>query len=202
LTAVVGRDRELGVLAQYFWGQREDAATLVLEGAAGVGKTTLWRAGVELAAESRRVLSVRPVEAEAKLAYGALADLIGPVVDAVLPVLPPPQREALEIALLLAAPSGPPPDPRAIGTALLGVMRRLAEGAALVVAIDDVQWLDPSSAEVLGFAFRRLAPIPISVLLARRLNGSETVELAAGAVTRVSVSSAGCHRAARGRARP
>jgi DNA-binding CsgD family transcriptional regulator len=187
LTVVVGRDRELELLAQYFRGHREAAATLVLDGAAGVGKTTLWKAGIELAEESRRVLSVRPVEAEAKLAYGGLADLIGPAVDEVLPFLPPPQRGALEIALLLAAPSGPPPDPRAIGTALVGVMSVLAEAAPVVVAIDDVQWLDPSSAEVLGFALRRLASVPITVFLARRIDGSETRDLTAGPVTRVSV---------------
>jgi AAA ATPase domain len=77
---------------------------VVAEGEPGIGKTTVWKAGLEVAkAQGSVVLSCRPVEAEVKLAFAALADLLAPVVDAGLDDLPAPQREALEVALLRAA---------------------------------------------------------------------------------------------------
>ena len=75
---------------------------LLLEGEAGIGKTTLWSRGVELASErSYRVLSCRPSGSEAQLSFVALGDLLVDAVEEVLPVLPTPQANALEVALLL-----------------------------------------------------------------------------------------------------
>jgi len=185
----MGRDHELALLERFFRTTAQSARTLVLEGAAGAGKTTLWRSGLDFAARSQRVLSVRPVEAEAKLGYGALADMVEPVVDEVLPVLPAPQRKALEVALLRAEPEGPPLDQRALGTALVSSIRALVLDRPLVLAIDDVQWLDASSAEVLVFACRRLEHERVSVFLARRVNGDRgaAVEVSVGDVTRLPV---------------
>ena len=86
------------------------------------------------------------------------------MLDATLPRLVPVQRRALEVALLLRESDGRPPDARLLGLALLSVVRALAEDAPLLVALDDVQWADPSSAEVLRFVLRRLEDEPVAVL--------------------------------------
>ncbi len=102
------------------------------------------------------------------LSYATLGDLLGPVIDHALTGLPPPQRRALEVALLLADPEAEPPDQRAIAVALLAALRTLAAGDGLVVAVDDLQWLDPDSERALAFALRRLTDEPLLALLARR----------------------------------
>jgi predicted ATPase len=98
------------------------------------------------------VLACRAAESEARLSYAALGDLL----DFELPDLPTPQRRARDAALLRAEVEGAPPDQRAVSLASLGVLRALAASAPLIVAIDDVQWLDTPSARVLAFVVRRL----------------------------------------------
>ena len=156
----------------------EGPRTLVLEGAAGIGKTTVWVAGVELARErGLRVLSSRPAEAEQAFAFAGLGDLLEDALGEVLPALPPPRRRALEIALLLEEAQDPL-DPRALGVAVRSALELLVETQPLLVAVDDVQWLDGSSADALAFALRRTSA-PVRVLLARRVGdalGSSSVE--------------------------
>ena len=131
-------------------GIGDGAAALVLSGAPGIGKTVLWERGVEEAASrGQRVLAHRAVEAEAGLAFTGLADLLTPVLDDVLPALAPPRRRALAVALLLEDARDGPPDVGAIGLAVLDALRALADSEAVVVAIDDIQWLDSSTAGVL-----------------------------------------------------
>ena len=156
-TPVVGRDDELGSIQEFLAEVEQGPAALVLSGDAGIGKTILWEAGVEGARERfSRVLSHRSVEAEASLAFGGLSDLLEPVLEEVAHELPPLRREALEVALLLTGPGVQPPDPRAIGLAFLDVLRVLAERGPVLVALDDLQWLDSSSALVVPLALRRL----------------------------------------------
>ena len=76
---------------------------------------------------------------------------------------------ALRVALLLASPGDAPPDERAVAVAVLGVLRELAGAGPVLVAVDDVQWLDPPSAKVASFAWRRLREEPVGLLLAHRL---------------------------------
>ncbi|TMJ92900.1 MAG: ATP-binding protein, partial [Actinobacteria bacterium] len=98
---IVSREEELGSLHAFVEEVREGPAALVLEGEAGIGKSTLWLAGVEHArARGLRVLSSRPAEAERSLAHVGLGDLFEHVLDEVLPALPAPRRRALEVALL------------------------------------------------------------------------------------------------------
>src|SRR5215210_4823592 len=151
-------------------------AALVLEGEAGIGKSTLWLAGVE-AAERRglRVLASRPAEAERGLAHAALSDLFEGVFDSVAPMLVPPRRRALEVALLIEVPDHRL-DPRTLAVAVRSALEGLAAEGPVVLAVDDVQWLDPSSAGALAFALRRLEETPVLLLLARRL-GAEPSEL-------------------------
>jgi predicted ATPase len=166
----VGRERELAAIERLLVTVEQGPRAIVLEGEPGIGKTTLWQAAFEQAgARDLQVLSCRPVEAEAKLAFASLGDLLAPIADAGLPALPEPQRIALEVALLRAAPTGAPPDRRAVGTAVCSLLRRCVGDTPIVVAVDDVQWLDRASAAALSFALRRLHDSPIRVLVALRL---------------------------------
>src|SRR5215217_4800295 len=157
VSEIVGRDEELA-LVQAFVGSAEDGtAALVLEGEAGIGKSTLWLAGVEHARSSGlRILVSRPAEAERGLAHAGLGDLFDDVLDDVLAELSAPRRRALEVALLLEEPDADALDPRALGLATRNALQLLADDRPLLVAIDDLQWLDPSSASALAFALRRL----------------------------------------------
>src|SRR5262245_19929121 len=99
--ALVGRDRELALIAGFADRLDGGAAALVLEGDAGIGKTGLWRAAVAAARERDcTVLEARPAEAERELAFAGLADLLGDAADEIAE-LPEPQRRPLAVALLL-----------------------------------------------------------------------------------------------------
>jgi len=166
---IVSRQEELAALHAFVEEERGGPAALVLEGEAGIGKSTLWLAGVEQArTQGLRVLSSRPAEAERGLAHVGLGDLFEDVLDDVLPALPAPRRLALEAALLLEE-AADTVDPRALGIATRSALQLLAEDEPVLVAIDDLQWLDASSADALAFALRRLGESQVLLLLARRL---------------------------------
>src|SRR5215472_18126259 len=157
------------------------SAGLVLEGAAGIGKTTVWAAGAALAAgRGYTVLSCRPAESEARLSFAALGDLLGGALEEAVAGLPPPQRRALEVALLLADPAGSPPEQRAVCVAFLGVLRGLAASGPVVVAVDDLQWLDVPSAAAVEFAVRRLGEARAGLLASARIEGGGPALPAAG----------------------
>ncbi len=142
---------------------------LLVEGEAGIGKTVLWREGLEAAAtESFRILRAEAAAAEAELAFTLLGDLLGGDVAGVLGELPAPQRRALEVALLFDDPGSARPGPRTIGMAVAGVLGLLASERPLLVAIDDVQWIDAASRAALEFALRRIRLEPVVLLLTRR----------------------------------
>ena len=164
-TEVIGREDELGSIEAFLARVEEGPAALVLSGEAGIGKTVLWETGVEEAEEQfGRVLLHRSVEAEALLSFTGLSDLLAPVFQEVAPSLAELRRRALEVALLLAEPGKVAPDPRAIGLAVLDVLRMLAERQPVVLSLDDLQWLDPSSAGVLQIALRRLRDERVGLL--------------------------------------
>jgi len=154
---VVGRKVELARIDSFLTAVGSRSVALFFEGEPGIGKTTVWREAIHRA-ESRgfAVLSCRPVEAERKLSFAALADLLEGVPPAVFESLPGPLRRALEVALLQADAGDSPVDARAVGAGFRGILLRLAEGSPVLVAIDDTQWLDVPSASTLGFALRRL----------------------------------------------
>jgi DNA-binding CsgD family transcriptional regulator len=135
---------------------RGSLSGLVLEGEPGIGKTTVWSdAMAQAGALGHRLLVARPAAAESRLAYASLADLLARVDDDVWTRLPPPQRLAAERVLLRAEVAGAVTDPRAVGAALVSVVEHLARSGPVIVGLDDLQWVDPSSARVLAFAARR-----------------------------------------------
>ncbi len=166
---LAGREDELAALLDLLEEPALLPAGAVVVGEAGIGKTTLWNAALE-AAEARGylVLSCRPAEAEAAFSFVGLADLIGGVVPDVLPQLPRPQRRALEAALALSEPEGPAAEEGVVAFAFLSTLRKLAVENRLLLAIDDVQWLDAPSLAMLRFALARLEAEPVAAILTAR----------------------------------
>jgi DNA-binding NarL/FixJ family response regulator len=162
---IIGRRDELLALEGFLDAVPGGGQALLLEGDAGIGKSALWDEGLRLARErSFRLLTARSARSETQIAFATVGDLAAPVLEATLPRLVPVQRRALEVALLLREPIGRPPDARLLGLALLSVVRVLAQDGPVLVALDDVQWVDASSAEVLRFMLRRLEGESIGVL--------------------------------------
>jgi DNA-binding CsgD family transcriptional regulator len=163
-----GREDELRAIGRFLDAVPGGARGLLIEGEAGIGKTTLWRAAIEeAAARDQLVLACQAVEAEVSLPFVGLADLLEPVLEGTLPALPGPQREALEAALLRAEPPAEGAGEAAISAATLNVLR--AAPAPLLVAVDDVQWLDRQTARVLAFALRRLERQSFAVVASLRI---------------------------------
>lgn len=166
---MVGRERELAVADQFLDGLADGPAALILSGDAGIGKTTVWREGLARA-ERRgvRVLKCGSVEAEARLTYSGLADLLVGLDDETLLSLPEPQGRALAVALVRADPQGEVVEQRAVAAGVSSLLQGLAVERPLLVAVDDVQWLDTSTARALSFAARRLGAARVGFLLSLR----------------------------------
>jgi DNA-binding NarL/FixJ family response regulator len=165
---IVGRESELTVVEAFLVDGDRGAGTLAIVGEAGIGKTTLWAEAVRRArGRGAAVLVASPAESEARLSFAGLADLVSAVAEEPLAALPGPQRHALDVALLRVE-ADRPPERRLVGTAVLSLLRELAAAGEVVLAIDDVQWLDPPSAGAVEFALRRLADEPVRTLLSLR----------------------------------
>jgi DNA-binding CsgD family transcriptional regulator len=166
---LVGRDEELAAVEGFLAGAEPRVRTLLIEGAAGIGKTTLWEAGIEVARESGfEIRTSRPGESEATFSFAVLDDLLANLPAGVLAALPPPQREAIEVALLLRAAEGERSYGNAVAVGFLSILRTLAEAQPVLIAIDDVQWTDRPSAGAIEYAARRLASTPVRFLFANR----------------------------------
>ena len=169
MARIVGREAEWSVIEAFLGRSTEGPRALVLEGVAGIGKSTLWLAAVTAARDHGYVvLSSRPAEGERLLANVVLGDLLRDVRPEDLATLPTPRRRAFESALLMRDDPGAEVDARALGVAVVTLLSLLARDAPLLVAIDDDQWMDPSSAATISFALRRLEGQRLSLLVARR----------------------------------
>jgi AAA ATPase domain len=161
---LVGRDVEEGRIAAFLASVPRGVRALVFRGEPGIGKTALWRRALE---ESRtaghHVLVARPAEEEMSLALGALLDLF--------------EHVPLDPAALQADEN-----PLARGRMVLEALRQLAETRPVVVAIDDLQWIDSASARVLRFALRRLDAEPVGLLATVRVGADSEDPLAAAAI--------------------
>jgi DNA-binding CsgD family transcriptional regulator len=178
-SAVVGvgvnRPAELQAVGAFLTEAGVQPSCLVVEGEAGIGKTTLWLTAISHAREREfQVLSAQAGQAESMLAYAATADLLVDVESTVLDQLPDVQRVALDRVLLRADLDGVPTDQRVIATAVLSIVEALARSKPVLLAIDDAQWLDPSSKAVVAFVARRLKGRVGVVLTERSQRGAET----------------------------
>jgi DNA-binding NarL/FixJ family response regulator len=167
MDGLVGRGDDLAALEGFLdRGPVPGARTMLIEGPAGVGKTSLWSAGIERARRrGLRVLTARPAAADAELGFLGVADLLREIPGDLLDPLPAPHRLAL-----LAAIEGDssPPAARVLHSALLGALAGAVGDVGLLIAIDDIQWLDRESVGAVAFALRRLHEREVRVLLARR----------------------------------
>jgi DNA-binding CsgD family transcriptional regulator len=161
---IVGRQAELELIETLLSEAADGPRGILLEGAPGIGKSVLLTEALAGArARGITVLEASPSGGEVELAYAGIADLLGRALEAV-DRLPTPQRKALRVALLLDEPGRVPPDERAVASALLGVLSALSHDVVLVVAVDDLQWLDAASMRALAFALRRVRDERIAFL--------------------------------------
>jgi DNA-binding CsgD family transcriptional regulator len=171
---LTGRGSECGLLDRLIEAVRAGASrVLVVRGESGVGKTALldYLAGH---APGCWVVRAAGVETEMEFAFAGLHQLCAPMLDH-LGRLPVPQREALRTAFGISA--GPAPNRFFIGLAVLDLLSEVAEERPLVCVVDDEQWLDRASAQVLGFVARRLAAEPVGLVFAARDPGEELAGL-------------------------
>ncbi|MWB97836.1 helix-turn-helix transcriptional regulator [Agromyces seonyuensis] len=162
---LIGRRREQERLDRLIASVRGgESRALVIRAEAGLGKTLLLD---HLAAQARgcRVLRVVGVESEMELAHAGLQQLCAPIVDGI-DALPEPQSLALGVALGLR--TGPAPDRFLLGLAVLGLLSHAAEAQPLLCLVDDAQWLDQASSQVLTFAARRLVAESVGLVFAVR----------------------------------
>ena len=150
---IVGRERELATVERFVEGVGAAPAALVLTGAPGSGKTTLWEAGTAAASERGiRVLAARASGAETSLTFAGIADLLDGVDDDELAAgVPAPQLHALRVATLQVDPGDDPPEMEAICAGFRSALRTLGASGPVLVAIDDLQWLDKAFGRGAGF---------------------------------------------------
>lgn len=183
---LVGRDAEISAAIGWAESLTRGPAGMLIEGEAGIGKTSLWLDAIACAADrGAQVLVARPVQAEISLGYAGLGDLLHGAGEQRISELPGPQAQALLAALSLAA-STEPSDPLLVARATLSLLRLLAAEQPVVVAIDDVQWLDLPSVRALGFAARRLRDARVGVALTMRDGDRDPLDLAAAVGDRCS----------------
>ncbi|HSO93823.1 MAG TPA: AAA family ATPase, partial [Candidatus Dormibacteraeota bacterium] len=162
---LVGRTRELETVETLLDAVRRGlSATLVIRGEAGLGKTALLDYAHRTAIDFRVVKAIG-IESETNVGFGSLHQLLIPFLPR-LDRLPPPQRNALGVAFGLAM--GPTPERFQVGVATLTLLSIAADGQPLLCIVDDAQWLDAESAEVLLFAARRLQAEGVALLFAVR----------------------------------
>ncbi|TDB97058.1 LuxR family transcriptional regulator [Actinomadura sp. 7K534] len=167
-TPLLNRHRERAELDGLLGDVRSGRGrALVLRGEAGVGKSALLRHTVGRAADMRVVRTVG-AESEMELAFAGLHLLLAPLLDRI-ETLPGPQRDALTVAFGLR--KGDAPDRFMIGLAVLTLLAEAAEERAMLCVVDDAQWLDQSSAQVLAFVARRLLAEPVGLIFAAREPG-------------------------------
>ena len=178
-TGPVGREADLARIERWLTPapdgatQNPDESCFVIDGDPGIGKTTIWTEAVRRARQSGwTVLTCRPRPSDIGLPHVGLTDLLSSVADKDIAALPAPQRRALLVCTLRVEAGGEPVDPRAVGTGFAALLRGLAEGEPLLLAIDDLQWLDAASARSLAFAISRLDDERVRLLAAVRLDPS------------------------------
>ena len=171
---IVGRDDELHQVRTFLERARTDGAALLVTGEPGVGKTALLNAAASIASAARtRILRAAGVEFEAGISFSGLNQILLPLLGR-LPRLPAAQRDALTVALGFS--DGAPPGRLVVSNAVLVLLREAAASRPVLIVIDDLQWLDRTSAGVLSFVARRIEGTPIGFLGAARTGEEDLFE--------------------------
>jgi predicted ATPase len=172
---LVGRALESTVLEQFLAAVRSgESRALVLHGEPGIGKTALLEFLVASATDCR-VISVSGVQSEMELAFAALHQICAPLLDR-LPAIPAPQAAALRITFGLD--SGPVPDRLLVGLAVLSLLAEAATEQPVLCVVDDEQWLDHASAQVIAFVARRLGAESTGLVFGTRTLSDDLTGLA------------------------
>ncbi len=167
MSTLVGREAVLRSVERLLDHPEQGRPVLAVEGGPGIGKTAVWLETVaDAGRRGHRVLQARPAQSEAQLSFSGITDLLGAAFDEVADHLPAPQARGLAAALLRGEPDRPV-ELRAVATGVVTALGRLSDQGPVLVAVDDVQWLDPASQRVLDFVVRRL-PAGVGLLMALR----------------------------------
>ncbi|MCT7656965.1 helix-turn-helix transcriptional regulator [Mycobacterium deserti] len=165
---LVGRKAERQALDDLLAAVREGtSSTLVVTGEAGIGKTALLD-HVADQASGLLVTRVAGIDSEMEFAFAALHQLCAPMAER-LDRIPKPQRDALRTTF--GEREGPAPDPFLVGLAVLSLLSEAAAQRPVLVLVDDQQWLDLASAQVLTFVARRLVAESVGMVFATRVVG-------------------------------
>src|SRR5215469_12931339 len=181
----IGREAEVAEIYAFLAAAAGTPSAVAVAGDIGIGKTVVWKHVLRAGCAGSRVLSCCPAQAESPLAFSALDDLFGGVIEEVLPELPEVRRQAVGAALLHGGPElpgadlgrpgadreRPEPERRLLARGILDALRVLSADRPLVLAVDDAQWLDRPSAAVLGFCIRRLQHEAVSIVVTLRDEG-------------------------------
>lgn len=179
MNELLGRDRELAAALGVLDPGSSDAAALI-EGAPGIGKTRVLEAVLERARSlDVDVLITRPAEAESQIGLLGFQDLMDQLGPDSIRILAGPRRERVEVALGLGAlPAGQELDEGLLAVSVFTILRARARRRPLILAIDDLQWLDASTSVLLGMVLRRLVGEPVRVIATRRSGELARLDLA------------------------
>lgn len=166
---MLAREHELALIEGMLVDLRKGPRAIFVDGEPGIGKSTLLEAAIERArARSITVIRARPTEADGAIANFALLELLADVDPMLVERLPAPQRQAIRVALRWDAPLGRPLERHGVAAAVASLLTAWLRTSPLLMVIDDLHWLDSSSAQALSYAIRRLERLPIGVLAAAR----------------------------------
>ncbi|MFJ2755184.1 AAA family ATPase [Nocardioides sp. NPDC087217] len=173
---LVGRTNELSRLSSLVDASGQAGTSLLIEGDAGIGKSTLLRAAVAEAVHSGyRVLRCTGLQGSSPVGFSALHELLRPLLADHLPALPSRQREAIATVFSLA--DGPAPDRLLVGIAALGLLEEAAEKQPLFLAVEDLHWIDHATAHTLAFVSLRLEGAPVLMVATSRPSWRPAAEL-------------------------
>lgn len=184
-SGLIGRSRELRQLGELLEATRAGhSRSVILRGEPGVGKSALLDAVAEHA-NGYTILRAAGVQAEMELAFAGLHQLLMPI-SGQFEALPGPQREAISVAFGIN--DGPTPDRFFIALAVLNVLASASTQAPVLCLIDDEQWLDRTSTQILGFVARRLDADPVSLIFASRAPSDTPADIPEMAISGLAAS--------------
>ncbi len=164
-----GRERELTAVDAFLERSKTRLSVLTLTGPPGIGKTVVWREALRRAGLCHYlVLSARPSEAERRLSFAGLSDLLRLMDPEAFGSLVPVQHHAIDVALMRAEADAHVFQQGAIPAAVLSLLESAAAARPVIVGVDDAQWLDHETAGCLSFVLRRLDRLPVGVVVTVR----------------------------------